>query len=40
MTEDRAKFHTMTKGTQEDWDIIMTHLKPFAAAGGARVLDH
>jgi predicted HD phosphohydrolase len=35
-----AQFHTMTEGTQEDWDIIMTHLRPFSASGGARVLDH
>jgi predicted HD phosphohydrolase len=35
-----AQFHTMTEGTQEDWDVIMTHLRPFATSGGARVLDH
>ena len=33
-----AKFHTMTESTQEDWDAIMTHLKPHASNGGAR--DH
>lgn len=38
--EKTAAFHTMTEGTQEDWDIIMTHMKPFAQNGGARVLDH
>ncbi|MFM5885625.1 MAG: HD domain-containing protein [Novosphingobium sp.] len=35
-----AQFHTMAEGTQEDWDIIMTHMKPFAQSGGKRVLDH
>lgn len=38
--EKTAAFHTMTDGTQEDWDIIMSHIVPFAARGGARVLDH
>jgi len=38
--EQTAKFHSMTEGTQEDWDIIMTHLRPFSRNGGARVLDH
>jgi predicted HD phosphohydrolase len=40
LMDKTAQFHTMSEGTQEDWDIIMTHLKPFAANGGARVLDH
>lgn len=40
LMEKTAQFHTMTEGTQEDWDIIMTHMRPFAASGGARVLDH
>lgn len=35
-----ATFRTMTEGTQEDWDAIMQHLKPYAANGGARMLDH
>lgn len=35
-----ASFHSMAECTQEDWDIIMTHLKPYAAKGGARILDH
>ncbi len=39
LMEKTARFHTMSEGTQEDWDIIMTHLRPFAANGGARVLD-
>ncbi len=40
LMEQSAKFHTMTEGTQEDWDIIMSHNVPFACNGGARVLDH
>jgi predicted HD phosphohydrolase len=40
LLEKTASFHTMDQGTQEDWDIIMSHLKPFAAQGGKRVLDH
>jgi predicted HD phosphohydrolase len=40
LMEQSAKFHTMTEGTQEDWDIIMSHNAPFARSGGARVLDH
>ncbi|QKG69974.1 HD domain-containing protein [Erythrobacter mangrovi] len=38
--EKTAAFRTMTEGTQEDWDIIMTHMKPFAENGGARILQH
>ena len=38
--EGHAQFRTMTEGTKEDWDIIMSHLKPFSRSGGARVLDH
>jgi predicted HD phosphohydrolase len=40
LMEQSAKFHTMTEGTQDDWDIIMSHNAPFARNGGARVLDH
>lgn len=40
LMEKTAQFHTMAEGTQEDWDIIMTHMRPFAANGGARVLEH
>lgn len=40
LMEKTAQFHTMDQGTQEDWDIIMSHLRPFAANGGSRVLDH
>ncbi|WP_375203115.1 HD domain-containing protein [Hyphococcus sp.] len=36
----RAKFHAMTEGTQEDWMVIASQFAPFAAKGGARVLDH
>ena len=37
---ESAQFHTMSDGTQEDWNIIMSHLKPFAARGGERILAH
>lgn len=40
MTTDTAQFHDMIEGTQEDWDIIMSNLRPHAMAGGARVLQH
>ncbi|MEQ1550046.1 HD domain-containing protein [Sphingorhabdus sp.] len=40
LIDRNASFHTMSEGTQEDWDIAMAHLKPHAANGGARVLDH
>ncbi|MFD1766857.1 HD domain-containing protein [Sphingorhabdus buctiana] len=40
LLEKSAQFRTMTEGTQEDWDIIRAHMKPFSANGGARVLDH
>jgi len=35
-----ATFHSMSECTQEDWDAIMLHMKPHAANGGARILDH
>jgi predicted HD phosphohydrolase len=35
-----ATFHDMSKSTQQDWDIIMSHLTPFSRSGGRRVLDH
>lgn len=35
-----AQFHSMTESTQADWDAIMTHLRPHAQSGGARVLAH
>lgn len=35
-----AQFHSMTEGTQADWDAIMTHIRPYSRNGGARVLDH
>ena len=40
LTDRTATFHSMADCTQQDWDIIMTHMKPFAANGGARILDH
>ncbi len=41
MTEGAsAKFHDMSKSTQEDWDAIMSHLTTFSRNGGRRVLDH
>lgn len=36
----RAKFRAMSEGTQEDWSTIITQFVPFAANGGARVLEH
>lgn len=39
-THDRAQFTAMTEGTQQDWQTISSHFMPFAARGGARVLDH
>ena len=36
----RAKFRAMTEGTQEDWMIIASQFVPFAANGGARILEH
>lgn len=38
--EKTAAFRTMTEGTQDDWDIIMSHAKPFAQNGGSRILEH
>lgn len=39
-TAPRAKFRAMTEGTQDDWMKIASQFIPFAASGGARVLDH
>lgn len=36
----RAKFRSMTEGTQEDWMKIAGQFGPFAARGGERVLEH
>ena len=36
----RAKFRAMSEGRQEDWSTIITQFVPFAANGGARVLEH
>jgi predicted HD phosphohydrolase len=38
--EVRAKFPSMTEGTQEDWSIIAGHFMPFANKVADRVLDH
>lgn len=38
--EERASFHAMTEGTQEDWQKIASSFLPFATSGGKRVLDH
>ena len=36
----RAKFRSMTEGTQEDWSLIASEFGPFAVQGGKRILDH
>lgn len=36
----RASFRAMTEGTQEDWATIASQFTPFAAQGGARVIEH
>ncbi len=36
----RAQFRAMTEGTQDDWSIIATHFRGFAASVADRVLDH
>ncbi len=36
----RAKFHAMTQGTQEDWNIIGAQFMQFAPGVADRVLDH
>jgi predicted HD phosphohydrolase len=40
VVEQTAGFHNMAEGTQQDWDIIVTHLDRHSRGGGARVLDH
>jgi predicted HD phosphohydrolase len=40
ITSNKASFHDMAKGTQEDWQIIMGEQIKYAPAGGERVLDH
>ena len=37
---DRASFTAMEEGTQEDWQIIGQHFRPFAGKLADRVLDH
>ena len=36
----RATFRAMTEGSQDDWMKIAAQFAPFAAQGGARVLNH
>lgn len=36
----RARFHAMAEGTQEDWDVIVAHETNFMARLPDRVLDH
>ncbi len=38
--EPRADFSDMSQSTQDDWGIIMGHLKDYSPQGGKRVLDH
>ncbi len=38
--EQRAGFRAMTEGTKDDWAIIASHFRPFAAKVADRVLDH
>ncbi len=38
--EPRARFNAMTEGTAEDWDIIASHLIPFAAKLPDRIMAH
>jgi predicted HD phosphohydrolase len=40
MSEDRAKFHAMTEGTQADWMIIATNALAFHRGLADRVLAH
>lgn len=40
LLQQSATFHSMEECTKEDWDAILTHMKPYAANGGARILDH
>lgn len=40
LLEPHATFSDMSESTKEDWDAIMSHLTPFAKAGGKRILDH
>lgn len=40
LLERQATFTDMSQSTPEDWQVVMAHMKPFAASGGKRVLDH
>src|ERR1700744_1393287 len=39
-TADRAKFHAMTEGTAEDWQVIAKNAVAFGRSLPTRVLDH
>lgn len=39
-TLERARFHAMTQGTQEDWAVIAREAKVHSPQGGRRILDH
>ncbi len=36
----RAQFRSMTEATKDDWAVIASHFRPFAANVADRVLDH
>ncbi|MCW5625210.1 MAG: HD domain-containing protein [Burkholderiales bacterium] len=40
MNEQRATFTTMEHSTKADWDIIVSHFRPYAATLADRVLAH
>ena len=40
LLERQATFTDMAQSTSGDWQVIMAHMKPYAASGGKRVLDH
>lgn len=40
LLERQATFTDMSQSTPEDWQVVMAHMKPHAATGGKRVLDH
>ena len=40
MSEERAGFRSMDQGTSDDWALIASHFRPYAAALPDRILDH
>ena len=40
MTEKQAQFSAMTEGTEQDWQIIAGHMRPFMAALPGRIIEH